>query len=260
MMGTFLPSNILLTPWPSANTMLSSRANTSYLSWQNEPVCIKMRVNGKQKEPTKVPSLLYFCLKDKICIFWCFLPAHHLQKAPKHPHNRVVRCFRNISFRSYDDNKLSVPNNFNTILFWWGEWHSNPINTPLPEAKFLLKMFLFSSSTEVARAGGGFVGTKFLFSGLEMGFFSLYPFLLVPVPNNISWPWSAQPDLQENSSALYSKTKYWPKPVFLSRLPWVDRYCGTWSLCVSACKKPQHKYFNRVRRLFCMHFWINTNA
>lgn len=88
MMGPFLPSNILLTPWPSANTMLSSRANTSCLSWQNEPVCIKMRVNGKQKEPTKVPSFLYFGLKHKICMFWCFLPAHQLQKAPRHLHIR----------------------------------------------------------------------------------------------------------------------------------------------------------------------------
>lgn len=80
MMGTFLPSNILLTPWPSANTMLSSRANTSYLSWQNEPVCIKMRVNGKQKEPTKVPSFLYFCLKEKFACFDAFCQPTNSRK------------------------------------------------------------------------------------------------------------------------------------------------------------------------------------
>lgn len=122
----------------------------------------------------------------------------------------------------------------------------------------LLKMFLFSSLTEAGRAGCGFVCTKFLFSRLEMEF-SLYPFplelgLLVSTPNNISWPWSAQSVLRASSSTLYRKTKHWHKPVFLSWLPQVDRYCGTWSLCVSACKKPKHKYFAKVRRLVCAHF------
>lgn len=103
---TFFPANVLQTLWPSANTMVSSRANTSCSSWQSEPDCIKMRVTGKQKEPTKVPSFLYFCLKAKICMFWFFLPACQVQKAPRHPHNRVMRCFRHVSFRGYGD-KLS---------------------------------------------------------------------------------------------------------------------------------------------------------
>lgn len=101
-----------------------------------------MRVNGKQNESTKVPSFI-FVWKDKICMFWCFLPAHQPQKAPRHPHNRVVRCFRNISFRSYDNSKLSVPNNFNMILFWWGEWQSIPINSPYQKLNFFWKYFYF---------------------------------------------------------------------------------------------------------------------
>lgn len=106
MMGTFLPSNSLQTPWPSANTTVSSRANTSCSSWQSEPDCIKTRVTGKQKEQAKVPSFLSFCLKAKIYMFWDFLPACKLQKVPRHPHNRVVRCFRCVSFRDYGDNKF----------------------------------------------------------------------------------------------------------------------------------------------------------
>lgn len=194
-------------------------------------------------------------------MFWCFLPAHQLQKAPRHAHNRVVRCFRNISFRNYDSNKLSVPKNFNIILFWWGEWRSIPIKSPIPEVKFLLNFFYFLPWLRLAELDVDLYMQicKFLFSRLEMGFFSLYLFLLelslvVEIPNKISWLWSAQSVLQADSSTLYRKTKYWPKPVFLLGLPWVDKYCGTWSLCVSACKKPKHKYFNRVRRLFCIHF------
>lgn len=105
MMGTFLPSNSLQTPWPSANTMVSSRANTSCSSWQSEPDCIKTRVTGKQKEPAKVPSFLYFCLKAKIYILR--VSASLLTpETPRHPHNRVVRCFRYVYFRDYGDNKF----------------------------------------------------------------------------------------------------------------------------------------------------------
>lgn len=118
----------------------------------------------------------------------------------------------------------------------------------------LLKIFLFASLTETGKAGCGFLCTNFLFSRLERGF-SLYPFplelgLSVSIPNT-SRPWSTQSVLQESSSALYMKTK-WPdsqKPMFLSRLPRVDRYCGTLSLFVLACKRPEHKYFNKTRRL-----------
>lgn len=107
MMGTFLPANILQTPWPSANTMVSGRANTSCSSWQSEPDCINTRVTGKQKEPTKVPSFLYFCSKAQICMVLCFLPTCQLPKAPRHPYNKVVRCFRCVSFRGHGNKKIS---------------------------------------------------------------------------------------------------------------------------------------------------------
>lgn len=160
-MGTFLPSNILLIPWPSASTMLSSRATHHVCLGKMGQSALKW---GSMENKTTNKSLffLYFCLKDKICIFCCFLRAHQLQKSPRHAHNRVVRCFRNISFRSYDGNKFSVPKNFNIILFWCGEWQSIPIKSPIPEVKFLLKIFLFSSLTEAGRAGCGFVYTNLL--------------------------------------------------------------------------------------------------
>lgn len=259
--GYFLPSNILLTPWPSASTMLSSRANTSCLSWQNEPVCVKMRVSRKQNNQQKSLPFLIFVWNIRSACFDAFCQPTNSRKHLDMP----ITGWWDASgtFPSETMTVISFLYPKISTLFCFGEVNDGqfPLSPPYQKLNFFWIFFYFLPWLRLAELDVDLYMQicKFLFSRLEMGFFSLYLFLLelslvVEIPNKISWLWSAQSVLQADSSTLYRKTKYWPKPVFLLGLPWVDKYCGTWSLCVSACKKPKHKYFNRVRRLFCIHF------
>lgn len=146
MMSTFLPSNIL---WPSANTMLSSKANASCLSWQNEPACITMRVNGKQKEPTKVPSFVFVWMIKSAC-FDAFCQPTNSRKHLDIP--TIGQWEGTFPSEAVTRNKLSVHNNFYTTWFYFDEENDRQfsLTPPYQKLNFFWKCFYFLPQLRLA--------------------------------------------------------------------------------------------------------------